>query len=71
MNPLPLRCPYPGCGSELLIFTFDDGYTYVECANDACNAEWDKHGDVIRASELPEQTPSPALPPPRYERSTA
>lgn len=56
MNPLPLLCPYPGCGGELLIETDypgrDDVTHYVECTNTACRAEWNSVGEVREPSHL-------------------
>ena len=58
VDPLPLRCPYLGCGDGLLIGTDyhgrDDQTHYVECLNTACRAEWDSTGEVREASHLTE-----------------
>jgi len=58
VDPLPLRCPYFGCGDGLLIGTDyhgrDDQTHYVECLNTACRAEWDSTGEVREASHLTE-----------------
>ena len=58
VDPLPLRCPYRGCGDGLLIGTDyhgrDDQTHYVECLNTACRAEWDSTGEVREASHLTE-----------------